>query len=106
VAKVARDLNINYCIVLRWWKYYQRVEEVVYKKSEQNSDPKSSFTTEHNELLGCGTLIKRLWDLNKKAVGPGSDLMCKMLFNDSTVVNLVVQSLLGSVLVYYKCTSF
>ncbi|KAI8083740.1 hypothetical protein BDF21DRAFT_492648 [Thamnidium elegans] len=30
------------------------------------------------------------------AVGPGSDLMSKMLFNDPTVVNLVVQSLLGT----------
>ncbi|KAI8083767.1 hypothetical protein BDF21DRAFT_492670 [Thamnidium elegans] len=30
------------------------------------------------------------------AVGPGSDLMSKMLFTDPTVVNLVVQSLLGT----------
>ncbi|KAI8070241.1 hypothetical protein BDF21DRAFT_495846 [Thamnidium elegans] len=30
------------------------------------------------------------------AVGPGSDLMSKVLFNGPTVVNLVVQSLLGT----------
>ena len=49
MAKVAKDLNINYRTALRWWKYYEGTEEVEYKKSEQNSDPKSSLTTEHNE---------------------------------------------------------
>ncbi|KAG2236731.1 hypothetical protein INT48_000729 [Thamnidium elegans] len=34
-------------------------EEVVYKKSGQNSGPKSSFTTEHNELLGNDPVIFR-----------------------------------------------
>jgi hypothetical protein len=33
VAKVARDLNINYRTALRWWKYYEGTEEVTYKKS-------------------------------------------------------------------------
>ncbi|ORE12136.1 hypothetical protein BCV72DRAFT_311072 [Rhizopus microsporus var. microsporus] len=51
VAKVARDLNINYRTVLRWWKYYQGAEEVEHKKSEQDSGPKSPFTTEHNEYI-------------------------------------------------------
>jgi hypothetical protein len=51
VAKVARDLNINYHTVLRWWKYYEWTEEVAYKKFEENSGPKSSFTTEHNEYI-------------------------------------------------------
>ncbi|KAG0735409.1 hypothetical protein G6F57_014291 [Rhizopus arrhizus] len=51
VAKVARDLNINYRTALRWWKYYEWTEEVAYKKFEENSGPKSSFTTEHNEYI-------------------------------------------------------
>ncbi|KAI8886369.1 hypothetical protein K501DRAFT_292896 [Backusella circina FSU 941] len=49
VAKVAKDLNINYRTVLRWWKYYEETKEVAYKKFEENNGPKSSFTTEHNE---------------------------------------------------------
>ncbi|KAG1446980.1 hypothetical protein G6F46_011592 [Rhizopus delemar] len=32
-------------------EYYKETEEVAYKKSEQNSGPKSSFTTEHNEYI-------------------------------------------------------
>ncbi|CEG84944.1 hypothetical protein RMATCC62417_18685 [Rhizopus microsporus] len=51
VAKVARDLNINYRTALRWWNYYKETEEVAYKKPEQNSGPKGSFTTEHNEYI-------------------------------------------------------
>ncbi|CEI86109.1 hypothetical protein RMCBS344292_00558 [Rhizopus microsporus] len=51
VAKIARNLNINYRTALRWWKYYEGTEEVAYKKSEQNSGLKSSFTTEHNEYI-------------------------------------------------------
>lgn len=51
VAKVARDLNINHRTALRWWKYYEGTEEVAYKIFEQNSGPKSSFTTEHNEYI-------------------------------------------------------
>jgi transposase-like protein len=51
VAKVARDLNINYRTVLRWWNYYKETEKVAYKKSEQNSGPKSSFTIEYNKYI-------------------------------------------------------
>ena len=51
VAKVARNLNIKYCIVLRWWHVYEETEEIAYKKSEQNSSPKSSFTIEHNKYI-------------------------------------------------------
>ncbi|ORE01002.1 hypothetical protein BCV72DRAFT_253335 [Rhizopus microsporus var. microsporus] len=42
VAKVAKDLNINYCTA---------TEEVAYKKFEENNGPKCSFTTEHNEYI-------------------------------------------------------
>ena len=31
---VARDLDINYRIALRWWNCYKGTEEVAYKKSE------------------------------------------------------------------------
>lgn len=51
VAKVARDLNINYRTALRWWNQYKETEEIPYKKSEENSGPKSSFTTKHNEYM-------------------------------------------------------
>ncbi|PHZ14592.1 uncharacterized protein RHIMIDRAFT_235359 [Rhizopus microsporus ATCC 52813] len=51
VAKFAKDLNINYCTALIWWKYYEGAEEVAYKKFEENNGPKSSFTTEHNEYI-------------------------------------------------------
>ncbi|PHZ12866.1 uncharacterized protein RHIMIDRAFT_236903 [Rhizopus microsporus ATCC 52813] len=51
VAKVAKDLNINYRTTLRWRKYYEGTEGVEHKKSEQNSGPKSSFTAEHSEYI-------------------------------------------------------
>ncbi|KAG2207158.1 hypothetical protein INT47_012211 [Mucor saturninus] len=51
VAKVVRGLNINYHTALRWWEYYEGTEEVAYKKFEENSGPKSSFTTEYNEYI-------------------------------------------------------
>ncbi|ORE13001.1 hypothetical protein BCV71DRAFT_76391 [Rhizopus microsporus] len=51
VTKVANDLNINYRTALRWWNSYKETEEIPYKKSEENSGPKSSFTTKHNEYL-------------------------------------------------------
>ncbi|CAO3657190.1 unnamed protein product [Mucor hiemalis] len=49
--KIARDLNINCRAALRCWKYYEGTEEIANKKSKQNSGPKSSFTTEHNEYI-------------------------------------------------------
>lgn len=52
VAKVANDLNINYRTALRWWNSYKDTEGIPsYKKSEENSGPKSSLTTKHNEYL-------------------------------------------------------
>jgi transposase len=51
VTKVANDLNINYRTALRWWNSYKETEEIPYKKFEENSGPKSSFTTKHNEHL-------------------------------------------------------
>lgn len=51
VAKVARELNVKYRTALNWWHIYEETEGVPYKKSEQNSGRKSSFTTEHNEYV-------------------------------------------------------
>ena len=51
VAKIARNLNIKYRTALRWWHIYEETEEIAYKKSEQNSCPKSSFTIEHNKYI-------------------------------------------------------
>ncbi|KAG1446093.1 hypothetical protein G6F55_011686 [Rhizopus delemar] len=51
VSKVAKDLNINYRTVLRWWHHYNETEEIAYKKSELNSGLKSSFTAAHNEYI-------------------------------------------------------
>ncbi|KAG2222431.1 hypothetical protein INT45_009443 [Circinella minor] len=51
VAKVARHLNINYRTALRWWNHYKETEAIPYRKSEENSGPKSSLTTKHNEYL-------------------------------------------------------
>lgn len=51
VTKVANNLNINYRTALRWWNSYKETEEIPYKKSEENSGPKSSFTAKHNEYL-------------------------------------------------------
>lgn len=51
VSKIARDLNINYCTAVVWWHLYNETEDIAYKKSEQNSGPKSSFTTAHNEYI-------------------------------------------------------
>lgn len=51
VAKVAKDLNINHHTALRLRNSYKETEKILYKKSKENSGPKSSFTTKHNEYL-------------------------------------------------------
>lgn len=79
MAKVAKDLNINYRTALRWWKCYERTGEVAYKESEQNSGPKSSFTTEHNEY------IKELLDNDSQLYSDDIINSLTERFEDSTI---------------------
>ncbi|GAN04156.1 hypothetical protein MAM1_0056c03616 [Mucor ambiguus] len=51
IAKIAKDLNINYRTAVRWWHFYEETEEIAYKKSELNSGRISSFTAEHNKHI-------------------------------------------------------
>jgi hypothetical protein len=46
-----KKLLINPRTAERWWKTYKRTGEVPYKKSKNNSDPKSIFTAKHEDYI-------------------------------------------------------
>jgi hypothetical protein len=47
VALHAKDLGINPCTAMRWWKHYQETRKVVYKKLKRNPGRPNSLTSEH-----------------------------------------------------------
>ncbi|KAG1150441.1 hypothetical protein G6F37_011198 [Rhizopus arrhizus] len=51
IVKFAKEFLINPCTVERWWKTYQKTGEIPYKKSKNNSGPKSAFTEEHKDFI-------------------------------------------------------
>lgn len=47
--RFSKELLIDPRTAERWWKTYKKTGEVPYKKSKNNSGPKSTFTTKHKD---------------------------------------------------------
>jgi transposase len=47
----ARNLGINPCTAMRWWKYYQETGKVAYKKLQRNPGRPNSLTPEHEQHI-------------------------------------------------------
>lgn len=50
ITKFAKELTINPRTAERWWKTYEKSGEVPYKKSKNNSGPKTTIFAEHEPL--------------------------------------------------------
>ncbi|KAG1318424.1 hypothetical protein G6F62_012363 [Rhizopus arrhizus] len=47
----ARNLGINPCTAMRWWKYYQEIGKVAYRKLQRNPGRPNSLTPEHEQHI-------------------------------------------------------
>jgi transposase len=47
----AKDIGINPCTAMRWWKYYQETGKVAYKKLQRSPGRSNSLTTEHEQRI-------------------------------------------------------
>jgi hypothetical protein len=50
ITRFAKELMVNPHIAGRWWKTYEKSGEVSYKKSKDNSGPKTTIFAEHEPL--------------------------------------------------------
>ncbi|GAA5802141.1 hypothetical protein HPULCUR_007602 [Helicostylum pulchrum] len=51
VTSHAKDLGINPRTAMRWWKHYEEIGKVAYKKSERNFGRPNSLTPEHEQSI-------------------------------------------------------
>jgi hypothetical protein len=51
ITKFSKELLTNPRTAERWWKAYKKSGEVPYKKSKNNSGPKSTFTAKHEDYI-------------------------------------------------------
>ncbi|EIE78679.1 hypothetical protein RO3G_03383 [Rhizopus delemar RA 99-880] len=51
ITRFSKELLINPRTAERWWKTYKKTGEVPYKKSKNNSGPKSTFTAKHEDYI-------------------------------------------------------
>jgi transposase len=86
IAKFAKEFLINPRTAERWWKTYQKTGEIPYKKSKNNSGPKSTFTKEHKDF------IKNLLNDDPQLVADDIIEELTKQFQDFSISNAATQS--------------